>query len=288
MPEFAMPLMVIGLIGFAVILCLFLDRIRAKSKSKVEQNQAFSRLAKSFGGRVLSGPEWFYHSLHFPYRDGVVSLGYVQGTTPVSSYWTYIVFEWSDKCLKCEIRPQSDRGGMPSLPGTWKVLLDEPPFDADYYLAASDKWQAANLLTWGVRERLHELFWLRTSPRFSRQSIYVRVTGGQLFIAKPGMVTDEEVLREFIELSLGFYNEARLTCIEGIEFGGTQERFLSTQSLGEETHCHVCGDPFAGHIVYCRSCKTPHHLECWNYFGGCGTYGCGEKRYMQKSARASA
>ena len=28
--------------------------------------------------------------------------------------------------------------------------------------------------------------------------------------------------------------------------------------------------------VVCECCKTPHHAECWNYFGGCSTFGCSE------------
>src|SRR5436190_665167 len=142
---------------------------------------AFARLAKTFGGRVESGPEWFYQSLHFQYQDVTVSLGYLDGIASGSdNYWTYIMFPWPDEALKCEIRPQPSRGGMPSMPGTWKVLLDEPPFDADYYLTANDQRRIAQFLTPQVRERLHELFWLRTSPRLSRQSIYLRITGGQL------------------------------------------------------------------------------------------------------------
>ena len=281
------PLVVVPIIIAAIMICFLIDRVRRRRAATPELSTAFTRLAQSFGGRVVSGPAWYFHSLHFRYRESEVSLGYMQGTTPFSSFWTYVVFEWPDQNLKCEIRPQADRGGMPSLPGTWKVLLEEPPFDADYYLATSDKRQVENLLTAGVRGRLHELFWLRTSPRFSRQSIYVRIFGGQLFIAKPGMVTSEETLRDFIELALGFYNEALLTCVAGIEFARVKDRLVYTDSLGEETHCLVCGEPLAGHIVYCRSCQTPHHFDCWNYIGSCGTYGCGQKGYAPRPQRAA-
>jgi hypothetical protein len=37
----------------------------------------------------------------------------------------------------------------------------------------------------------------------------------------------------------------------------------------------VCGDHLAEEIVICRRCNTPHHRECWQYGGGCATYGCG-------------
>lgn len=28
----------------------------------------------------------------------------------------------------------------------------------------------------------------------------------------------------------------------------------------------------------CPSCATPHHVDCWQYNGGCGMYGCGGGR----------
>lgn len=283
MAEFLGFLLTLGLIVF--VLGRVMEWVWGVRKAE-PQDTVFTRLAQNFGGRVVDGKEWHNHSLHFPYRESQVSLGYGQSINSPGCYWTHVTLDWPDKNICCEIRPQSQRGGMPSLLGTRKLLLGEPAFDADYYLAASDRWQLVNLLTTGVRDRLHELFWLRTSPRFSRQNMYVRVSGGQLFIAKPGMVTSEEVLREFIEMTLGFYNEALLTCVDGIQFLPGKRHSGHGESLGEETHCHVCGDPLAGHIIYCRGCQTPHHVDCWNYFGGCGTYGCGGKRYSLQSARA--
>ena len=39
-------------------------------------------------------------------------------------------------------------------------------------------------------------------------------------------------------------------------------------------------------VTACPACNTPHHSECWNYNGGCTTFGC---RYMPgASAHSSA
>lgn len=46
------------------------------------------------------------------------------------------------------------------------------------------------------------------------------------------------------------------------------------------TQCQVCGDPLLEKVVFCTKCKTPHHLDCWQYFGSCAVYGCGQKRYI--------
>jgi hypothetical protein len=43
--------------------------------------------------------------------------------------------------------------------------------------------------------------------------------------------------------------------------------------------CLVCGGPLRENVVHCRRCRTPHHEECWRYFGSCSTYGCREERF---------
>ena len=38
--------------------------------------------------------------------------------------------------------------------------------------------------------------------------------------------------------------------------------------------CQICGYPMNDEAVVCQTCETPHHKECWEYYGGCSTYGC--------------
>jgi len=39
--------------------------------------------------------------------------------------------------------------------------------------------------------------------------------------------------------------------------------------------CPICGEPLSAKPVKpCPECRTPHHVECWNYNGGCGVFGC--------------
>lgn len=40
--------------------------------------------------------------------------------------------------------------------------------------------------------------------------------------------------------------------------------------------CMVCGDQIVDRQVFCSSCDTPHHDDCWVYLGQCSIYGCGE------------
>lgn len=42
------------------------------------------------------------------------------------------------------------------------------------------------------------------------------------------------------------------------------------------TPCSICGDELATSVVACRRCELPSHQDCWDFVGGCGTYGCAE------------
>jgi hypothetical protein len=45
--------------------------------------------------------------------------------------------------------------------------------------------------------------------------------------------------------------------------------------------CQVCATPMEDRVVWCRRCRTPHHLECWVYTGMCSTFGCREIGYAE-------
>ena len=55
--------------------------------------------------------------------------------------------------------------------------------------------------------------------------------------------------------------------------------------VGETTtspgQCQVCGAELVSEVVYCASCRTPHHEECWRYTGECSTFACREQRFSR-------
>ena len=50
----------------------------------------------------------------------------------------------------------------------------------------------------------------------------------------------------------------------------------------EQRHCQVCGGDLEGKLVWCSHCSTPHHADCWEFAGGCSTYGCGTKKALDE------
>ena len=43
--------------------------------------------------------------------------------------------------------------------------------------------------------------------------------------------------------------------------------------------CQICGMELTVRVVFCEGCVTPHHRECWEYLGGCSTFGCFRRLY---------
>jgi hypothetical protein len=95
-----------------------------------------------------------------------------------------------------------------------------------------------------------------------------------LLVKKLSLVRDADQLIRFVQLALELRMLALSTQTAGIEF----EDDANAQPV-ESSTCQICGDQIGDDMVICRRCKTPHHRDCWHYFGRCSTYGCGESRF---------
>lgn len=98
--------------------------------------------------------------------------------------------------------------------------------------------------------------------------------GDRLVVRKLGLPADWRELLELIRVACDLYDQVRLVGDEAIEFVDGVEA-----ALLDEVICPICGDPIGHDLVYCGSCKTPHHRECWEYNGRCATFACGQERY---------
>lgn len=45
-------------------------------------------------------------------------------------------------------------------------------------------------------------------------------------------------------------------------------------TAGRRAACPVCMGELSGEVRICPSCGAAHHLECWNFHGGCAMFGC--------------
>lgn len=49
---------------------------------------------------------------------------------------------------------------------------------------------------------------------------------------------------------------------------------MTGRELRIAVRCPVCGEEIAAPVWACPRCRTPHHTECAEYFGGCAIFGC--------------
>jgi hypothetical protein len=150
-------------------------------------------------------------------------------------------------------------------------------FDRQYVISGSGFDAVQGFLNYPVRRAIREL---RTSGRTA--DIYVSLVRGHFLVRKQRPFDDYEELQRTTELALQLYDEALPTCADGITFVEQQAFFALDEAI-----CRICGERVTGNAAVCCRCRTPHHCECWQYYGMCSTYGCGETRYRMTRNDAS-
>jgi len=55
-------------------------------------------------------------------------------------------------------------------------------------------------------------------------------------------------------------------------------------------NCPICGNGIDNKedLVWCGQCQTPHHLECYNWAGGCAVFGCNNQKSLPGSLAPEA
>ncbi len=230
-------------------------------------NRSYRALAERYGGAFLPAGWFSKPSVRFRY-----SLTHVLINTHSvgTNQYTQIFINWPDAGFRCEIFP--DWGGTRPRPlrGMGDVSSGSREFDDRYVIRSNDAIEIRNFLSDGVRMQIDRLRHLLRS-----NDVYLSINRGQLVIKKPSLIHDFESLQDFAHLSLELFDQAMLTRSVGIQF----VEQLSVQVVND-AKCQVCGYVITTDMVFCHRCKTPHHLECWQYAGNCSVYGCQESRFI--------
>jgi hypothetical protein len=102
----------------------------------------------------------------------------------------------------------------------------------------------------------------------------------RLLVKKWSFIREFDRLVQYTELAIQLFDLALRPSDEGIQFveGDTPPTWVRAV-------CQVCGEEIQDDVVFCRRCKTPHHRDCWQYYGACSTYGCQEKKYLLPDSR---
>jgi hypothetical protein len=249
--------------------------------------EAYQRVAYRFQGHVEPATWSRYPRLGFTYEGRTVFVDtFKVGNRKHAEHYTRFRIVWPDRATRCEIYPHGLFDRLGALFGMHDIEIGSRHFDDSYLISGNDVQAIRGLLTAGVQARVETL------RRHRTPDVYVSWEGGMLTIRKQEIYRSFEELQAFILLGLSLFDAAYATRSEGIQFVGELKQAAESVSdpfslpVDHEVICRVCGEAITPDaVVFCQQCRTPHHGDCWKYYGACSVYGCGCKSLARAKQR---
>jgi hypothetical protein len=160
--------------------------------------------------------------------------------------------------------------------GRREIQTGHPEFDRDLFVTGKPKETCRRILDAKTRHLIAEVRSVAPEAR-------LKITANwQEFLVEIGTAfLSHEGLDRFATAALALFDRVHnvLVTLEGIEFIDTSEELATPL-------CQVCGEALSEDVIYCRSCHTPHHRDCWKYNRRrCSTFGCGGRRFTKKKKK---
>ena len=239
--------LLVALLVLPVLAAVLFGRLGKRPRSVL-----LASLAGRWSGRVVKG--------RFLGADRLeIRIAGVAGEVTFTEQWTRLHFNRpSDRRLR--VVPEGLASHLRRLLGGVDIRLDNPLFDDRFWIESSHPTWARELLDPRLRRALIGL--VDPTLDIGPEGIVLRVT--RL------LVGDAADLGSFVEAGILILQKAEgLLDAAGVALDPVRSRSGSA--------CPVCGHPVADAALPCPSCRTPHHRECWKYFGGCAIFGCRTK-----------
>ncbi|MEK6237836.1 MAG: hypothetical protein N2C14_24260, partial [Planctomycetales bacterium] len=101
----------------------------------------------------------------------------------------------------------------------------------------------------------------------------------ELVLRKPGALADYSSLLDFTDAAMELFQQVRGLKPPPINKDEMEILPAPDKTASDAPVCRICGESIAEEPIFCNACRTPHHLDCWEYNDGCSIYGCGGKGY---------
>ena len=256
----------VGFFAFMAVV-VTLSIVYGQKQAKV-LGEVYAQLAERFGGTADRGDWMRRPTARFVHNGANVLVDVYSTGGKHPQYYTQVHVTWPDKTLRCEVYPANFFSKVGNYLGMADVEIGAKEFDEEYQISGHDPEAMKAFLSPGVQNAINDL-----RAFAGNGEIYVLVSGGTLLVKKHGFYREFDQLSRYVVLALELYEQAILTSSRGVEFIDQPQ-----PGVGPPI-CQVCGEAIEADPVLCRACKTPHHKDCWSYYGACSTYGCGEKRF---------
>lgn len=157
------------------------------------------------------------------------------------------------------------------------LRVGDDAFDRAWIVYGGPAGRVRAMLDASTRARLERLS-LRGSGMFRSGGLELRTDADGVSLSVDRCLGDLEAeLRAFLDDAVWIFRRFRGPGSEGITWETVSE-------LPAGARCPLCEHPLAGELRRCAKCRTPHHADCWDYFGGCTRYGCGARDGVRASA----
>lgn len=250
----------------AIVVVVVVQSIRV---SRV--NRIYERLARRYRGEIQRGGLFHMPHLRFVYKGAHVLIDTLYSSFPKRvRNQTQFHISWPDQQLQLQVCPSRFIGRLRQMLGNGAIRIGGQ-FDRRYHIMGNNPDAVTHFLSGGVQHVIDQL-----RQTFHSRDLRVHVSQGILVIRKPGSIREFVELERLARLGLELFDQAMLTRLAGIEIVAE-----SSVVVSGEAQCKICGETIQSDIVYCLKCRTPHHFECWQYYGACSTYGCGETKYTR-------
>jgi hypothetical protein len=231
-------------------------------------NDAFAHVARRFHGLLHSGGWFSLPTVWLQHGQAQVRLNFVALRDGTGDRCLQIAIQQPEVKSRGEIFYYQTRTALlPPRRGLWQVEFDWDDFRRRWQVMAEDGDAVRQLLSDGVRLAI-ELLWRQPAPA----EMTISLSPGWLVVRKIWHSPSGADLEMLVERTCALSDQINLAAAAGVEFVAGEEA-----QLLEDSRCGVCGEGLASDIVVCSRCNTPHHQDCWQYSGGCATYGCGSR-----------
>jgi hypothetical protein len=289
------PLLALTLIAIAVLATMIVVVTAVRNSSL---QSTYRRVAAGFHGHVEQNGHLGWPTATLSHRNVTATIGVTRlfgqwgvRSTQIEIQERGLVVEPADESspfklcsstppprhpaltFTCEIVPASLWQRLGFLVGSRRPISDSPNFDLLYSISTDSREHTRRLLTRYVQVQIDRIRYFQGG-----NDVHIRFRHGVLTVNRRGVIRNERALRQFLALALELYEQAIASYGVGIDV------LHASSEPAADAVCKVCGDPFDGEeeeIVFCRVCDTPHHRDCWRYFGGCSVYACGERRFSR-------
>lgn len=260
------------IVFFIIIIVVAVAFGQARTRNTAE---AYSQLARRYGGTSDPGGLFSRPRVQFPHAGAWVIVDVYSTGGKHPTYYTQVHFSGQQPAVRCEVYPERMWSRVGKLMGMEDVEIGSPHFDEQYIIKGDTRAALRSLLSPAVQQQIERL-----RHFLGNSDVYVSFSRRELLVKKLSYIRDYRTLQEFTRLATGLYDLSVQTGQEGIEFVKDAARPKLSEAV-----CQICGEKIQDDVVFCRRCRTPHHRECWHYYGACSTYGCRETRYLRPASR---